>query len=372
MNFKLKTLLSTLALISSVGCIPKGNLVSSKISDISPITKEDGGSNGGSNSGGSNSGGSNSGGSNSGGSNSGGSNNGGSNSGGSNSGGSNSGGSNSGGSNSGGSNSGGSTGGSGAGTAAGCTATPNVICKGGYESDSSPKSLKVKVVYGNPVGTRLTTNPVEHAANFVKLVNSNYEYQGHRYMNLQLDTNKVIEVDQEDDATMVSKYVEDGYVTLILVASIPGPTAGYVAGGNVCAELQKKQGWTVFEFPLVAQGVVEHEINHLFCFPHTSSQNGQYSSFFIPGYNLMKNILQDKGVFKKPFSPDFKNYVDQQNRSNASVTHDNMLYYTGNLMYYSVLPQKPKLFTDHGEGYPYSYSHLMDYYYWNFIKPHAK
>ena len=324
MNFKPLVLMTPLVLFLSVGCVPEGKILSGKYLDISPTTKGGDGTNGdGTNGDGTNGGGTNG-------------------------------------------------GGSGAGTAPGCTATANVICKGGYESDANPKSLKVKVVYGNPVGTRLTTNPVQHATNFVNQVNSNYEYQGHRYMNLELDTSKVMEVDEEDDSIMVSKYAEDGYVTLILVPEIPGPTAGYVAGGNVCAELQKKQGWTVFEFAHIATGVVEHEINHLFCFPHTSSQNGQYASFFIPGYNLMKNILQDKGAFKKPFSPDFKNYVDKQNRSNASVTNDNMVYYTGNLMYYSVLPQKPKLFTDHGDGYPYSYSHLLDYYYWNFIKPYAK
>lgn len=263
-----------------------------------------------------------------------------------------------------------SGGGSGAGTAPGCTATQNVICKGGYDSDNTRKSLKVKVVYGNPAGSRLTTDPLSHARNFITSVNSNYVHDGHRHMNLSLDESKVIEVAQESDTTMINKYAEDGYVTMILVASIPGSTVGYVQ--HMCAELQKKQAWTIFEFPYVANGVVEHEVNHLFCFPHTSSQNGGTPSYFLSGYNTMQAILTNKGAYKKPFTPSFKNYVDQQNRSNASVTHDNMLYYTGNLMYYSVLPQKPKLFTDHGDGYPYSYSHLLDYYYWNFIKPFAK
>jgi hypothetical protein len=265
---------------------------------------------------------------------------------------------------------GGGGGGNGAGSAPGCTATANVLCKGGYGSDNNGKNLKVKVVYGNPAGSRLTTDPVSHARAFINSVNSNYTHQNHRYMNLVLDESKVIEVAQENDQTMISKYSEDGYVTMILVAEIPGSTAGYVQ--HMCAELQKKQAWTIFEFPLVAAGVVEHEVNHLFCFPHTSSQNGGTPNFFLPGYNTMQDILTQKGAYKKPFTPMFKLYVDQQNRSNASVTYDNMVYYTGNLMYYSVLPQKPKLFTTHGEGYPYSYSHLLDYYYWNFIKPYAK
>lgn len=258
----------------------------------------------------------------------------------------------------------------GVGKAPGCTGTPGVICSGGYGSDSSKKSLKAKVVYGNPAGARLTSDPLKHATDFINLVNSNYTHQNHRFMNLELDPAKVIEVTQESDSVMINKYAEDGYVTLILVDNIPGPTAGYVQ--NMCAELQKKQAWTVFEFPLVAKGVVEHEINHLFCFPHTSSQNGSTPNMFLPGYNTMKDILSAVQSYKKPFSPPFKLYIDQQNRSGASVTHDNMVYFTGNLMYYSVLPQKPKLFTTHGEGYPHSYSHLLDYYYWNFIKPFAK
>lgn len=265
-------------------------------------------------------------------------------------------------------NGGGSSGG--AGKAAGCTATPGTICKGGFNSDSSPKDLKVKIVYGNPPGGKLTNDALNHARTFISSVNANYSYNNHRYMNLKLDESKVIEVTQEDDNTMISKYAEDGYVTMILVQSIPGPTAGYVQ--HMCAELQKKQAWTVFEFPLVAAGVVEHEVNHLFCFPHTSSQNGGDPNTFLPGYNTMQDILYQIGAYKKPFTPLFKLYVDKQNRSNASVTNDNMVYYTGNLMYYSVLPQRPKLFTNEGIGYPYSYSHLLDYYYWNFIKPYAK
>lgn len=263
-----------------------------------------------------------------------------------------------------------SGGGSGAGTAPGCTATANVLCKGGYDSDNTRKSLKVKVVYGNPAGTRLTTDPLTHARNFINKVNANYVHDGHRYMNLALDEAKVIEVAQESDTTMISKYAEDGYVTMILVASIPGNTVGYVQ--NMCAELQKKQAWTIFEFPYVANGVVEHEINHLFCFPHTSSQNGGNPSQFLAGYNTMQSILTAVGAYKKAFTPAFKLYIDGANRSNASVTQDNMLYFTGNLMYYSILPTKPKLFTPEGDGYPYSYSHLLDYYYWNFIKPYAK
>lgn len=261
-------------------------------------------------------------------------------------------------------------GGSGAGTAPGCTATANVICKGGFASDNNAKDLKVKIVYGNPPGGKLTSDPLNHARTFITNVNANYVHNGHRYMNLKLDESKVIEVPQEDDSTMISKYAEDGYVTMILVQSIPGSTAGYVQ--YMCAELQKKQAWTVFEFPLVAAGVVEHEVNHLFCFPHTSSQNGGNPNTFLGGYNTIQAILSNVGAYKKPFTPLFKLYVDKQNRSNASETFDNMLYYTGNLMYYSVLPQRPKLFTNHGDGYPYSYSHLLDYYYWNFIKPYAK
>ncbi len=261
-------------------------------------------------------------------------------------------------------------GGNGAGTAAGCTATPNVLCKGGFDSDNTRKNLKVKVVYGNPAGTRLSNDPLTHARNFINSVNANYTHQNHRYMNLELDESKVIEVPQESDTTMISKYSEAGYVTMILVSSIPGSTVGYVQ--HMCARLENKEAWTIFEFPYVANGVVEHEINHLFCFPHTSSQNGGNPSVFFGGYNPMSIILSKIGALKIPFSPDFKLFVDAQNRSNASVTHDNMVYYTGNLMYYSVLPSKPKLFTTHGEGYPYSYSHLLDYYYWNFIKPHAK
>jgi hypothetical protein len=260
--------------------------------------------------------------------------------------------------------------GSGAGTAPGCTATANVLCKGGYDSDNTRKNLKVKVVYGNPAGSRLTNDPLTHARNFINSVNSNYSHQNHRYMNLELDESKVIEVDQESDSSMISKYSEAGYVTMILVSSIPGSTVGYVQ--HMCAKLQNKEAWTIFEFPYVANGVVEHEINHLFCFPHTSSQNGGNPNMFQGGYNLMSSILSKVGALKIPFSPDFKLYVDAQNRSNASVTQDNMLYFTGNLMYYSVLPSRPKLFTNHGEGYPYSYSHLLDYYYWNFVKPHAK
>lgn len=260
--------------------------------------------------------------------------------------------------------------GSGAGTAPGCTATANVICKGGYDSDNTRKSLKVKVVYGNPVGSRLTQDPLTHARTFINSVNSNYVHQGHRHMNLELDESKVIEVDQESDSAMISKYTEAGYVTMILVASIPGSTVGYVQ--YMCAKLQNKEAWTIFEFPYVANGVVEHEINHLFCFPHTSSQNGGNPNTFFGGYNLVSTILQKVGALKIPFTPEFKLFVDSTNRSNTSATHDNMLYYTGNLMYYSVLPNKPKLFTTHGDGYPYSYSHLLDYYYWNFIKPHAK
>jgi hypothetical protein len=269
---------------------------------------------------------------------------------------------------SGGGGSGGSSGG--AGKAAGCTATPGTLCQGGYASDSAPKDLKVKIVYGNPAGGRLTTDPLNHARTFINSVNANYIHDNHRYMNLKLDESKVIEVAQESDTTMINKYTEDGYVTMILVAEIPGSTAGYVQ--HMCAELQKKQAWTVFEFPLVAAGVVEHEVNHLFCFPHTSSQNGGDPNTFLGGYNTMQAILSNVGAYKKPFTPLFKLYVDKQNRSNASVTNDGMVYYTGNLMYYSVLPQKPKLFTSHGVGYPYSYSHLLDYYYWNFIKPYAK
>lgn len=267
---------------------------------------------------------------------------------------------------------GGSGGGSssGAGSAPGCTATPGTICKGGYASDKSPKDLLVKVVYGNPAGGKLTADPLTHARTFINSVNANYAHENHRYMNLKLDESKVIEVPQESDQTMIQKYAEDGYVTMILVKEIPGPTAGYVQ--NMCAELQKKQAWTVFEFPLVAAGVVEHEVNHLFCFPHTSSQNGGNPNMFLGGYNTIQAILSNVGAYKKPFTPLFKLYVDKQNRSNASETHDNMVYYTGNLMYYSVLPQRPKLFTSHGVGYPYSYSHLLDYYYWNFIKPYAK
>lgn len=265
---------------------------------------------------------------------------------------------------------GGPGGGNGAGSAPGCTATANVLCKGGYDSDNTKKSLKVKVVYGNPAGSRLTTDPLTHARTFINSVNSNYTHQNHRYMNLELDESKVIEVDQESDATMINKYSEAGYVTMILVSSIPGSTVGYVQ--YMCAKLQNKEAWTIFEFPYVANGVVEHEINHLFCFPHTSSQNGGDPNTFLGGYNFISTILQNIGALKIPFTPNFKLYVDQQNRSNASVTNDGMVYFTGNLMYYSVLPSRPKLFTNQGEGYPYSYSHLLDYYYWNFIKPHAK
>lgn len=261
-------------------------------------------------------------------------------------------------------------GGSGAGTAPGCTATANVLCKGGYDSDNTRKSLKVKVVYGNQAGSRLTNDPLSHAKNFITSVNSNYVHQGHRYMNLELDESKVIEVDQESDSVMIEKYTEAGYVTMILVASIPGSTVGYVQ--HMCAKLQNKEAWTIFEFPYVANGVVEHEINHLFCFPHTSRANGGNPTTFLGGYNPTSKILSNVGALKIPFTPDFKLFIDPANSSNTSVTYDNMLYFTGNLMYYSVLPSRPKLFTTHGEGYPYSYSHLIDYYYWNFLKPHAK
>lgn len=261
-------------------------------------------------------------------------------------------------------------GGSGAGTAPGCTATANVLCEGGYDSDNTRKSLKVKVVYGNPAGSRLTTDPLSHARAFISSVNSNYAYKGHRYMNLELDESKVIEVPQESDTTMISKYTEAGYVTMILVASIPGSTVGYVQ--YMCAQLQNKQAWTIFEFPYVANGVVEHEINHLFCFPHTSSQNGGDPNTFLRGYNKMSSVLSNVGALKIPFSPEFKIFVDPANSPYTSVTYDNMLYFTGNLMFYSVLPNRPKLFTNEGDGYPYSYSHLIDYYYWNFVKPYAK
>ena len=82
----------------------------------------------------------------------------------------------------------------------------------------------------------------------------------------------------------------------------------------------------------------------------------------------MEAVLKERRVFKKPFDPEFKIYVDAQNRSNAQVTFDGMVFDTHNLMYYSVLPDRPKLFRNTGKGYPYTYSHLLDYYYWNFVK----
>ena len=88
---------------------------------------------------------------------------------------------------------------------------------------------------------------------------------------------------------------------MILVGNIPGQTAGYVQ--NSCAELDRAQAWTVFEFDLVDAGVVEHESNHIFCFPHTSSQNGGTTRFYLSGYNTMEAVLKERRVFKKPFDP---------------------------------------------------------------------
>jgi len=252
-----------------------------------------------------------------------------------------------------------------AGEAPKCQGIANEICEGGYDSAQSPTDLHVKIVYASPAGSKLTNNAVDHARTFLENMNKNFEFRGHRYINLKFDPAKVVEVDEKSDQELIADHAEAGYLVFILVANIPGGTVGYVT--NICAEIEKKQMWSIFEFSYVANGVVEHESMHLACFPHTSCQNGGTPNFFIPGYNSMTSLLNPFGAVKKPFNPNFKIYTDQQNRSNANVMNDDMNYFTGNLMYYSILPAKPKLFTDNGEGYPYSYALLLDYFYWGFI-----
>jgi hypothetical protein len=249
---------------------------------------------------------------------------------------------------------------------AGCTGAPGDLCLGAFDNDAQPENLPVKVVLANPAGTRLTTDPVGFSRSFVSRLNQNYIYEGHRYLSIVLDESKVIEVAQESDSILVQRYKEPGYLTMILVGEIPGSTAGYVQ--NSCARIENGEAWTIFEFDLVNVGVVEHEMNHIFCFPHTSSQNGGTRNFYLAGYNQMEAVLRDKLAYKEIIDPQFKIFIDPDNNPNKRITFEDMVYDTHNLMFYSILSDRPSLFRNTGEGFPHSYSHLLDYYYWNFIK----
>ncbi|MCB9094812.1 MAG: hypothetical protein H6621_07065 [Halobacteriovoraceae bacterium] len=195
---------------------------------------------------------------------------------------------------------------SGAGQAPGCTGVPGEICLGGYDSDKTPEDFPVKVVYGN-LGGNAPADIETYTKNFIEKVNKNFVYKGHRYINLKYYM-AVEDNDGQSDRQLITEHAEAGVLTMILVANLPGATAGYVQ--NSCAEIEKGQAWTVFQFRNVNDGVIEHESMHLNCFPHTSSQNGGTPVFFLSGYNTMEAVLRNKGSFKQPFDPEFKIYVD--------------------------------------------------------------
>ncbi len=261
----------------------------------------------------------------------------------------------------------------GSGEAPGCDGQAGSICLGGFDDDpNGPQDLKVNVVYSSS-GRALTNDPDAHAKDFLKKMNDNFIYKGHRYINL-IFNKTIVDTNGLSDDQLVSKYAEDGYVVMILVDEIPGDTAGYVQ--NSCAKIENGEAWTVFEFDLVDAGVVEHESLHIFCFPHTSSQNGRTRRFFLPGYNSMKDVLENKRRYKRNIDQMFNIFVDGNNNSDRKYTHDGMKFWTRNVMYYSIYrSNRPKLFEDdNGDaiGFPYSYTHLLHYYYNEFIKGKAK
>ena len=259
-----------------------------------------------------------------------------------------------------------------AGEAPGCNATPGVICEGGWQSDANPRNLPVKVIFGNPPGGgMLVPNPVQFARDFVESVNENYVYQGHRYLNLVLDEKKVMVVDQKPDMDMVQKYGEKGYYNVFLVASIAGPTIGYIK--YLCADLSVTpiKSYIFFEIAFVATKLVSHELQHSFCLIHTVTENSNFLSFFKPGYNLVKDVIKPLGPYTKPFNSSVKIFVDPTNSSTTKATHDGMVFATANLMYKNVLTPLPKLFTKDGLGYPYSYSNILDTFYWENVKKDA-
>ena len=265
----------------------------------------------------------------------------------------------------------------------GCDGLSGSYCQGGYDYDTDPKSLKVKVVYINPAGSRLTNNPDQHAQGFISSANQNYQYMGHRHMNIVFDQAVEVTRNSNEALNYVNTHAENGQYTIFIVSTFQGMTLGgggipSGAGGFVrhsCARLENKEGWTFMRMNLVNSGVIEHEMNHSFCFPHTTTRNGSRNNFYPGGCRDMDNFLQQAGNYKRIIDTNFKIYVHPHSSSQSNfVTREchQMPYNTRNLMYFSVLPDSPQLFTPDSEGFHYTYSHLLDYYYWKFIKPHAQ